>query len=103
MSTQDPEKAEPTQATEPTMTEKPLPKQSFMSKVRLREPGQTAAFTHPVSHIKSADDTVVDFDGPDDPYRPINWSFRKKALTTILYGMTTMGKWFGNALSLSFV
>ncbi|KAJ5519534.1 hypothetical protein N7453_001956 [Penicillium expansum] len=100
MSTQDPEKAEPTQATEPTptMAEKPLPKQSFMSKVRLRESGQTAAFTHPVSHIKSADDTVVDFDGPDDPYRPINWSFRKKALTTILYGMTTMGATWASSI-----
>lgn len=103
MSTQDLEKAEPAQATEPTVTERPPSKQSFMSKVRLREPGPTAPFTRPVSHIKSADDTVVDFDVPDDPYRPINWSFRKKVLTTILYGMTTMGKVFGNALSFSFV
>lgn len=33
----------------------------------------------------------MDFDGEDDPYRPINWPFRKKLVTTLLYGLTTMG------------
>jgi hypothetical protein len=33
----------------------------------------------------------VDFDGEDDPYRPLNWPFRKKVVTTMLYGLTTMG------------
>jgi hypothetical protein len=28
----------------------------------------------------------VDFDGPDDPYHPMNWPFRKKVVTTALYG-----------------
>ena len=32
---------------------------------------------------------VVTFDGPDDPYNPMNWPFRKKFITTILYGLTT--------------
>jgi DHA1 family multidrug resistance protein-like MFS transporter len=32
---------------------------------------------------------LVTFDGPDDPYNPMNWSFRKKFITTISYGLTT--------------
>jgi len=29
-------------------------------------------FTHPLSHLKTSEVEIVDFDGPDDPYRPIN-------------------------------
>ncbi|KAF5545316.1 major facilitator superfamily transporter [Fusarium phyllophilum] len=32
---------------------------------------------------------LVTFDGPDDPYNPMNWPFRKKFITTISYGLTT--------------
>lgn len=48
-------------------------------------------FTHPLAHVKTTDAEIVDFDGDDDPYRPINWPFRKKLVTTFLYGLTTMG------------
>lgn len=65
--------------------------QSTISRIRSREPGQTAAFTHPLSHTKTGSDVIVDFEGPDDPYRPLNWGFAKKAVTTVLYGLTTMG------------
>lgn len=65
--------------------------QSVVSRIRSREPGQTARFTHPLTHTKTSPEVVVDFEGPDDPYRPINWGFRKKAVTTVLYGLTTMG------------
>jgi hypothetical protein len=65
--------------------------QSVISRIRSREPGQVARFTHPLSHTKTSDDVIVDFDGPDDPYQPLNWGFRKKAITTVLYGLTTMG------------
>jgi hypothetical protein len=65
--------------------------QSAISRIRSREPGQIARFTHPLSHTKTTEDVIVDFDGPDDPYRPMNWGFRKKAVTTVLYGLTTMG------------
>lgn len=67
--------------------------QSVVSRIRSREPGQTARFTHPLSHTKTSADVIVDFDGPDDPYRPLNWGFNKKAVTTVLYGLTTMGMW----------
>jgi hypothetical protein len=48
-------------------------------------------FTHPLAHVKTTDAEIVDFDGPDDPYHPLNWPFRKKVITTLLYGLTTMG------------
>jgi hypothetical protein len=51
----------------------------------------TSHFTHSLSHVKTTDAEIVDFDGPDDPYLPFNWPFRKKVVTTILYGFTTMG------------
>lgn len=69
---------------------------SIVSRIRSREPGQTAKFNHPLTHTKTSPDVIVDFDGPDDPYRPLNWSFRKKAITTVLYGLTTMGMSAGN-------
>jgi hypothetical protein len=67
---------------------------SIVSRIRSREPGQTARFEHPLTHTKTSPDVVVDFDGPDDLYRPLNWGFRKKAITTVLYGLTTMGMLF---------
>ena len=56
------------------------------------------AFNHPLSHVKTSTDVVVDFDGPDDPYRPINWPFRKKVITTVLYGFTTMGSTWASSV-----
>ena len=46
--------------------------------------------THPLAHEKTTADALVDFDGPDDPYRPINWTPKKKWLTVLFYGLTTM-------------
>jgi hypothetical protein len=66
--------------------------QSVISRIRSREPGQTAKFTHPLSHTKTTEDVIVDFEGLDDPYQPLNWGFKKKAFTTVLYGLTTMGE-----------
>ncbi|KAJ5098902.1 hypothetical protein N7532_005903, partial [Penicillium argentinense] len=72
--------------------------QSVVSRIRSREPGQMAKFTHPLSHSKTSEDFIVDFDGPDDPYRPMNWGFRKKAVTTVLYGLTTMGATWASSI-----
>lgn len=55
-------------------------------------------FEHPLSHVKTAEDVIVDFDGPDDPYRPLNWPFRKKVVTTVLYGFTTMGSTWASSV-----
>lgn len=55
-------------------------------------------FTHPLSHVKTSEAEIVDFDGPDDPYRPINWPFHKKVITTLLYGLTTMGSTWASSV-----
>ncbi|KAJ5802567.1 uncharacterized protein N7503_005017 [Penicillium pulvis] len=72
--------------------------QSIVSRIRSRDPGQVAKFTHPLSHTKTSPDVIVDFEGPDDPYRPLNWGFRKKAVTTVLYGLTTMGTTWASSI-----
>lgn len=41
---------------------------------------------------------IVDFDGKDDPYRPMNWPLRKKIITTVLYGFTTCWITFASAI-----
>ena len=59
-------------------------------------------WSHPLSNVKTGLDCLVDFDGKDDPYRPVNWPFRKKVITTLLYGLTTMGStWASSVLVLS--
>lgn len=40
----------------------------------------------------------MDFDGEDDPYRPLSWPFRKKVVTTLLYGLTTMGSTWASSV-----
>jgi len=41
---------------------------------------------------------LVDFKGPTDPYRPMNWPFRKKIITTLLYGLTTCWITFASSI-----
>lgn len=55
-------------------------------------------FTHPLIWQKTSEEHIVNFDGPDDPYRPENWPTRKKAVTTLLYGLTTMGATWSSAI-----
>lgn len=59
---------------------------------------QNDSFYHPLSHTKTGPDVLVDFDGKDDPYRPMNWPLKKKAVTTLLYGMTTAGITFASSI-----
>jgi len=67
---------------------------------RLRTRTNTAPFSHPLAHRQTAADVLVDFDGDDDPYRPMNWPTKKKVLTTLMYGMTTMtATWASSAYS----
>ena len=63
--------------------------QSTLSTVRSRRP--VPPFAHALTHTKTGPDVIVDFDGPDDPYHPLNWPAKKKVVTTVLYGLTTMG------------
>ncbi|KAI0141847.1 major facilitator superfamily domain-containing protein [Xylariaceae sp. FL1272] len=56
---------------------------------RIRSRPLVPAFTHPLAHAKTTEDVLVDFEGPDDPYRPMNWPTQKKVITTVIYGLVT--------------
>lgn len=72
-------------------------RESILSRVRSRPIPQ---FTHPLSHVKTTEDQLVDYDGPDDPYLPMNWPTKKKVFTTLLYGLVTMtATWASSAYS----
>lgn len=60
---------------------------TVISRIRSRPVYQ---FTHPLEHIPTSTDQLVDFEGPDDPYHPLNWPTKKKVITTALYGFVTM-------------
>jgi hypothetical protein len=72
--------------------------ETTISTIRSRKPGRP--FHHPLSQVPTTNDAIVDFDGPDDPYQPLNWAFKKKVVTTLLYGLTTMGTtWASSVIS----
>ena len=54
--------------------------------------------SYPVPKEMTGPEVIVDFDGKDDPYRPINWPLRKKVITTTLYGFTTCWVTFASAI-----
>ncbi|KAK5938573.1 hypothetical protein PMZ80_008762 [Knufia obscura] len=66
-----------------TVSERP----TALSRLRSRP---VLDFSHPLAHAKTTDIALVDFDGPDDPYKPMNWPTKKKITTTLLYGLVTM-------------
>ncbi|KAK0649614.1 major facilitator superfamily domain-containing protein [Cercophora newfieldiana] len=70
---------------EPTVSRR----DTVLSRIRSR-PTNIYRFTHPLSHVRTTKEDLVDFDGPDDPYRPMNWPLHKKVVTTGLYGFVTM-------------
>lgn len=41
---------------------------------------------------------IVTFDGPDDPANPLNWSYARRAIYTMLLGLLTAGATFGSAI-----
>jgi hypothetical protein len=65
---------------------------SKLSRFMLRHTDQTTTHTHDLEHLKTDERHLVKFEGPNDPYNPLNWSFHKKAITTVLYGLITMGR-----------
>ncbi|KAF2270016.1 MFS general substrate transporter [Lojkania enalia] len=67
---------------------------------RIRSRPNVPPFTHPLAYQPTTADVLVDFDSPDDPYRPINWPTKKKVVTTALYGFCTMSAtWASSAYS----
>ena len=43
-------------------------------------------------------DSLIDFDGKDDPYMPLNWPLRKKIVTTLVYSFCTMGSTWASTI-----
>ncbi|KAF2742852.1 MFS general substrate transporter [Sporormia fimetaria CBS 119925] len=68
---------------------------STLSRIRTR--ARTESFTHPLADVKTGRDVIVDFEGDDDPYHPLNWSTGKKIYTTLLYGFITMSATWASA------
>jgi hypothetical protein len=64
----------------------------------LAHPNAKQHFEHPLQHCKTGKDCIVNFVGPKDPYNPTNWPFRKKCVTTLLYGLTTLGSTSASAI-----
>jgi hypothetical protein len=58
-------------------------------------------FKHPLTHEKTNANVIVSFDRPDDPYRPINWTQKKKFISVLLYGLTTMGTTWASSMRVS--
>jgi DHA1 family multidrug resistance protein-like MFS transporter len=71
-------------------------RETVLSRIRSRPP--IGNFSHPLSHRRTTVEELVDFDGPDDPYRPLNWTLKKKVYTTVLYGFTTMGSTWASSV-----
>lgn len=70
-------------------------RETVLSRIRSRP--VIGNFNHPLEHKKTAPSQLVDFEGPDDPYRPLNWNMKKKIVTTALYGFTTMSATWGSS------
>jgi len=72
-------------------------RQTALSRLRTRP---VPNFTHPLAHEQTTEVALVDFDGPDDPYKPMNWPTKKKITTTLLYRLVTMtATWASSAYS----
>ncbi|EDN94282.1 hypothetical protein SS1G_10155 [Sclerotinia sclerotiorum 1980 UF-70] len=48
--------------------------------------------------LPARDEYVVEFDGPDDPLHAVNWPMRKKILTAVMLGYTTLVSAFTSSI-----
>ncbi|KAL6694216.1 major facilitator superfamily domain-containing protein [Trichoderma pleuroticola] len=69
------------------LTPAPTRIETIVSRIRSRP---VAEFSHPLANLPTEEKCLVDFDGAEDPYRPLNWPTHKKIFTTVLYGLVTM-------------
>ncbi|KAK0761547.1 hypothetical protein N5P37_006500 [Trichoderma harzianum] len=70
-----------------SLTPVPSRIETIVSRIRSRP---VPEFSHPLANLPTEEKCLVDFDGVEDPYRPLNWPTHKKILTTVLYGLVTM-------------
>ena len=69
-------------------------RQTAISRIRSRP---VPTFSHPLAGQQTHEDALVNFEGPDDPYRPMNWPLKKKAATVALYGFVTMSATYASS------
>ncbi|KAL6818125.1 major facilitator superfamily domain-containing protein [Trichoderma sp. SZMC 28013] len=74
-------------STTTSLTPAPSRLETIVSRIRSRP---VVEFSHPLANLPTEEKCLVDFDGVEDPYRPLNWPTHKKILTTVLYGLVTM-------------
>ncbi|OAL48162.1 MFS general substrate transporter [Pyrenochaeta sp. DS3sAY3a] len=73
-------------------------RETVLSKIRTRP--TIAPFSHPLAHERTSANVLVDFEGENDAYLPLNWPTKKKVITTMMYGFTTMtATWASSAYS----
>lgn len=52
----------------------------------------------PSKHGKQKDQNLVEWDGPNDPGNPLNWSVKKKWIVTIMLGFVTLVVTFASSV-----
>lgn len=55
-------------------------RETILSRIRSRP---ITRFTHALENLPTGPDQIVDFDGKDDPYHPLNWPEKKKVLSLL--------------------
>ncbi|KAJ5095234.1 MFS multidrug transporter [Penicillium argentinense] len=71
---------------------------STASRLDCKDMSKPKIHAHQLEHLRTDNEHLVQFYGLDDPYKPLNWSFTKKIITTLLYGLITMGSaWASSA------
>jgi hypothetical protein len=74
-----------------------LPTLNHNDPVRLEDQVGTTS-EKPPSSEDSNSKNIVDFESPEDPYKPLNWPTSKKITTTLLYGFTTAGATWASSI-----
>jgi DHA1 family multidrug resistance protein-like MFS transporter len=77
------------------LTEKDLEKGEDANRTAEDEPIPAAA---PAQDAPPKDPNLIDWDGPDDPENPMNWSRSKKWITTTMLGIVTFCVTFASSV-----
>ena len=67
-------------------------------RLRSRDPEALEELQPLLQQAPTGPEALVEFDGKDDQYNPLNWTFRHKCATTALYGLTTAGITFSSSV-----
>lgn len=83
----------------PTFSTPPSPSESSLSTTSHGEHDLEKAVDEKVEPVASKDDpNLVDWNGPDDPEKPLNWSKKKKWVNMMLIATLTILTPFGSSM-----